>query len=159
MSGIIGGTGSRSRVLGRHAVADTAIIAGQIGSASVNAGDLTADTLIPFDEFWADQGGISYDSSSKKFTVPVVGIYRITLNPMITQQNSARIRIGINTTTPDSTSHRGTAYRGVGDYDTLCIDSTLLLQANDYIVFRLQQGQMYNLSNDRFTQFSIQLIG
>jgi hypothetical protein len=41
----------------------------------------------------------------------------------------------------------------------LSINSVVAINANSYIVFRVQEGTLYNRTNDRFNQFSIELIG
>lgn len=132
------------------------IIAGQMGSNS----SITGAQLIPFDDFWV-QRGITYNSSTRRFTVPTTGIYRITMNPFSNSQASAfRIFIGINTDTPNAVTHRGHCYKDatVG-HTTMSINSVVSLNANDYIVFRLEEGNLYNLTQDRFNQFSIEMIG
>jgi hypothetical protein len=132
------------------------IIAGQVGSF----GSLTITQIIPFDDFWVNQGGITYNSSTRRFTVPTSGVYRITMNPFfqIGYANS-RIFIGINNDAPNATTHRGHAYRESGTYDTVSLNSVVSLSANDYIVFYLAVPAIYNGSGDRFNQFSIELIG
>ena len=131
------------------------IISGQIGSYADPAGD----SLLQFDDFWVSRG-ITYSSSTRRFTVPVAGVYRITLNPFFkTGIINTRVLVGINTDTPTAVTHRGHAYREAGTYDTGSINSVVSLNANDYIVFRLQSGSLYNGTTDRFNQFSIELIG
>ena len=154
MSGIIGGVRSKPGIIGQKTSVDTVVMSGQVGSSSTQTGDV----LISFDDFWSDRGGIVYTSGTKRFTVPMTGVYRITLNPMVTTSSHARIRVGIDTDTPNATTHKGTCYKANSQYDTLSINTTTLIQANSYIVFRLEQGAIYNDTNDRFTQFSIQLI-
>lgn len=129
------------------------IISGQMGSfASPTGGQVLA-----FDDFWV-QRGISYNSSTKRFTVPVAGIYRITLNPFTTT-NGTRVMIGVNTDTPNnSTGHRGHIYHGNTGYTAHSMDSIVQLNANDYVVFYLSAGTIYNNTTDRFNQFSIERI-
>lgn len=133
------------------------MISGQIGNTP--SASLTAGTIIPFDNFWVDNGKITYNASTKRFYVTVTGEYRITFNPFfITGVANGRILIGINTDTPTPTTHFGHAYRESATYDTGCIDSLVTLNAGDYIVFFIQAGQLYNTSTDKFNQFSIQYI-
>jgi hypothetical protein len=132
------------------------IISGQIGTAAINP---SGDQLIPFNEFWVSQG-ITYNSTTRRFTVPVDGFYRITMNPFkIAGDSPFRVMVGINTDAPVVTTHYGHTYTNDEDYATCMINSVVELNANDYIVFRLFQGQIYNQSADRFNQFSIELIG
>jgi hypothetical protein len=131
------------------------IIAGQMGSAMT---DPSGDTTLLFNEFWVNQGSITY--SAGVFTVPIDGVYRITLNPfMHVSSGNLRVLIGINNAAPYLTTHYGHCYAISGSgYDTLCLDSTVNLSANDNIRFRLYSGQIYNRSFDRFNQFSIAKI-
>lgn len=130
------------------------IISGQVGSF----GQQNSATLIAFDEFWV-QRGITWNASTKRFTVPVAGIYRITMNPFFaTGVGGGRIYIGINTDTPGGTTHRGHCYREAATYDTASLDSVVSLSANDYICFYLAGGSLYGNSGDRFSQFTIERI-
>ena len=131
------------------------IISGQIGSS----GDITSGQLVPFDDFWVSRG-ITYNSSTRRFTVPTTGIYRITMNPFWnTGSATKRIMIGVDTDTPSQTTHRGMCYAETPNFDTGCLNSVVAINANSYIVFRVQEGTLYNRSGDRFNQFSIELIG
>jgi hypothetical protein len=132
------------------------IIAGQIGSSS----SFSAVQRIPFDDFWV-QRGITYNSSTRRFTVPVTGIYRITMNPFSRETaTNFRVLIGVNTDTPNATNHRGMCYKdSTSGHNTLALNSIVSLTANDYIVFYLLEGDMYNNTADRFNQFSIEMIG
>jgi hypothetical protein len=130
------------------------IISGQVGTTATFAGD----QLVPFDEFWV-QRGITYNSSTRRFTVPVAGIYRITMNPFTSPASAGfRLLVGINTDSPTIETHRGHCYKANAEHDTLSINSIVSLNANDYIVFRLLAGHMYNIPADRFNQFTIERI-
>jgi len=131
------------------------IISGQMGTAMTHP---NGDTILLFNEFWENQGGITY--SSGVFTVPIAGKYRITLNPfMHTSSGAFRVLIGINNSAPANSSHYGHCYASSGSgYDTLCLDSIVDLTANSTIRFRLYEGKIYNASSDRFNQFSIAKI-
>lgn len=130
------------------------IIAGQVGSS----GHITNPSLVPFDEFWI-QRGITYNSLNRRFTIPVSGVYRITMNPFTNGTATGfRLLVGVNTDTPTATTHRGHCYTDTGIYTTLSIDSVVELNANDYIVFRVAGGILFNSSADRFNQFSIERI-
>lgn len=132
------------------------IISGQIGSIA----SITGAQKIGFDDFWLNQGGISYNATTKRFTVPVAGNYRITMNPFaITGQANTRVLIGVNTDTPTASGHKGHSYRESATYDTMSLNSIVTLAANDYIVFYLYSGGLYNNTSDRFNQFTIELIG
>lgn len=131
------------------------IISGQIGSTSTFA----AAQNIPFDDFWV-QRGITYDSSTRRFTVSVSGIYRITMNPFkLETAGGTRVLIGINTDTPSTISHKGMCYANNSSvYQTMSLNSIVSLAAGDWIVFRLSEGSLYNHTSDRFNQFSIERI-
>lgn len=131
------------------------IISGQIGSF----GDITSGQLVPFDDFWVTRG-ITYNATTRRFTVPTTGVYRITMNPFWnTGSATKRIMIGVDTDTPSQTTHRGMCYAETANYDTGCLNSVVAINANSYIVFRVQEGTIYNRTGDRFNQFSIELIG
>ncbi len=129
------------------------IISGQIGGAMTNP---AGPQILAFDDFWVSRG-ITYNSGTRRFTVPVAGVYRITINPFFnTGVGSGRVLVGVNTDAPTLLTHRGECYREAALYDTGCIDSVVQLNANDYIVFYLYAGTLYNQpASDRFTQFSI----
>ena len=132
------------------------VISGQIGTAMTNP---AAPQLIDFNEFWSSVG-ITYNSTTRRFTVPVAGKYRITLNPFWLQgAGIGRVMVGVNNDAPVQTTHYGHTYKGSNDYETGCINSVVSLSANDYVVFKLFQGTLYSTPGDRFNQFSIQLIG
>jgi hypothetical protein len=131
------------------------IIAGQMGTIAT----LIGTQVIGFDQFWVSRG-ITYNSTTKRFTVPVAGTYRVTFNPFVNNGYSGtRIQIGVNTDAPGSSTHYGHAYAGDASYQTMNINSVFNLSANDYIVFYLSAGSIYTASSDRFNQFSIELIG
>lgn len=131
------------------------VIAGQIGTALINP--IAGPGLLAFNEFWVSRG-IAYNSTTRRFTVPVAGIYRITLNPFKLDTATYRVLVGINTDTPTNASNYGSAFGNATGYETGCINSVVTLQANDYIVFYLQLGNLYNIAADKFNQFSIQKI-
>lgn len=130
------------------------IISGQMGTI----GTISAAQKVPFDEFWV-QRGITYNSGTRRFTVPTTGIYRITMNPFTNPAGGAfRVMIGINDDAPNSANHRGMCYKQNSEHDTLSLTSTVSLNTGDYIVYYLAAGQMYNNTGDRFNQFSIEMI-
>ena len=128
------------------------IISGQVGSSGS-----FANQKIPFDDFWV-QRGITYNSTTRRFTVPISGIYRITMNPF-TQTNTGanRVKIGINDDSPTNANHRGMCYKSSSNHETMSLNSVVSLNANDYIVFVIE-GTLYNATNDRFNQFTIEMI-
>jgi hypothetical protein len=132
------------------------VISGQIGSSS----SFSAVQRIPFDDFFV-QRGITYNSSTRRFTVPTTGLYRITMNPFSRETSTNfRVLIGVNTDTPNASNHRGHCYKdSTSGHNTLALNSIVSLTANDYIVFYLLEGDMYNNTSDRFNQFSIEMIG
>lgn len=131
------------------------VISGQIGGAR---GSLSVAQIIPFDEFWV-QRGITYNSTTRRFTVPLAGTYRITMNPFtLSGTSGVRVYVGINTDTPGGTTHRGHCYAGDSSHQTMSLDSIVSLNANDYIVFYLAAPGLYDNSGDRFNQFSIERI-
>lgn len=135
-----------------------AVISGRMGSAMT---DPVGPTQLKFNLFYTNRGGISYNSSNGRFTVPVAGKYRVTLNPFKktgTDYPNCRVLIGKNNSTPPGTSHYGHCYSSGVDYNTLCLNSVIAMEAGDYIVFYLQLGSLYNKSTDQFNDFSIEMI-
>jgi hypothetical protein len=131
------------------------VISGQMGTAMV---DPVAPQLLAFNQFWTSVG-ITFNDVTRRFTVPSAGKYRITLNPFFKAGTGVgRVLVGINNDTPIQSNAYGMTYKGGAEYDTGCIDSIVSLSANDYIVFRLFEGGLYNISADRFNQFTIQKI-
>ena len=67
-----------------------------------------------------------------------------------------RVFIGVNTDAPLYATHRGHFYdNDTTSYASGALHSVVDLAANDYIVFRLHSGKLYNQSSDRFNEFSI----
>lgn len=131
-------------------------ISGQMGTIST----ITGPTLIPFDDFWISGRGITYSAATKRFTISQAGLYRITFNPFFNNTGGPhRVLIGKNTDAPTQSNHIGHAYSAVQYYNMGSIDSLVQLNANDYIVFYLLTGSLYNGTTDRFNQFSIMKIG
>lgn len=141
----------------RNRVVNKPIIAGQIGIAQIHP---TGPVVLKFNEFWASQGGITYNSGTGEFTVPEEGVYRITMNPFKRNTSGAtEVLIGINNLAPSVTNHRGHCYSNTPSaYNTMCLDSAVALNAGDKIVFYLRQGTLYNASTDKFNQFTIEKI-
>lgn len=132
------------------------VISGQIGTT----GTFAAPAKVPFDDIWT-QRGITYDAPNRRFYVPTAGKYHITMNPF-TSPNSGgfRMMIGINADSPNNAlGHRGHIYKQNAEHDTLSLSSIVDLNANDFIVFYLANGWIYNSTGDRFNQFTIQRIG
>lgn len=148
-------TGVRVNGAGSVNLPNQPIISGQVGSTSSFSGSV----IIPFDEFWVSRG-ITYNSSTRRFTVPNTGIYRITMNPFKISDggNPTRVLIGVNTDSPGTNTHYGHTYTNIAAYGTMNLNTVVSLSANDYIVFYLYQGTLYNQSTDRFNQFSIEMI-
>jgi hypothetical protein len=129
------------------------IIAGTMGTAMTHP---SSDTLLSFNVFFVNRG-ITFNSSTKRFTVPTAGVYSIMLTPFVYggSHGPHRVLVGINSDTPLYTNHRGHFYTNQTTYDSGALHSVVELAANDYIVFRLLNGKLYNQSSDRFNEFSI----
>lgn len=132
------------------------IIAGRMGSIAA----ITTAQKIPFDEFYV-QRGITYDSGTRRFTVPVSGIYRITWDVFFNSGTAAsRAFVVRNADTPTytGTGYLGQSFSGGTTAEVNPINVVAELNANDYIVFYLHTGQIYNATADRFNTFSIEMI-
>ena len=131
------------------------LMSGQIGTTS---GPITSGQKIPFGEFWTQQG-ITWDSPNRRFYVPIAGKYRVTMNPFFqTAYGAGRVYIGKNNDAPGGSNHFGHCYRESATYDTVSLNSIIAMNANDYIVFYIAGGALYNNPVDRFNQFTIQYI-
>jgi hypothetical protein len=131
------------------------LISGRTGSLNLQTGPI----LLDFNEFWV-QRGITFNGTTKRFTVPIDGIYRITMNPEFhTSGGGARILVGVNTDTPTTNTHFGHCYRQADTYDSGCINSVVQLNGGDYIAFYLQVGILLNTTGSRYNQFTIRYIG
>lgn len=129
------------------------IMSGQMGSI----GTISGAQKIAFDDFWVSRG-ITYDSTTRRFTVPKAGVYRITMTPFQNSSVQSRVLVGVNTDAPTSANHRGMTFTNSTGYNQMGINSIVSLNANDYIVFYLYEGALYNATSDRFNQFSIERI-
>jgi microcystin-dependent protein len=130
------------------------IISGQVSeSSNVAAGK------VPFGDLWVSRG-ITYDSTTRRFTVPTAGVYRITMNPFVPPNVTVKVQIGINTDAPTDVTQRGQSLSNSSTYATLNLNSVVELAANDFIVFYITTGgSLYSRSGDRFNQFAIERIG
>lgn len=152
----VGSTTSTLDASGRLTLPSQPIISGQIGTAS---NSLSSPAIVAFGEFWVSGRGITYNSTTKRFTVPVAGVYRITMNPFTSNPApSTRVLIGINTDSPNPGTGYGHCYKQVDGHQTLSLDSVVSLGANDYIIFYLYSGTLYNSPGDLFNQFTIEKI-
>ena len=128
------------------------MISGTMGTAETNP---TANNLLSFNVFFVSRG-ITFNSSTKRFTVPTAGVYSIMMTPFTFGGGGPhRVYIGVNTDTPTATTHKGHFYDNDTTYASGALHSVVDLSANDYIVFRLNQGKLYNISTDLFNEFSI----
>ena len=128
------------------------MISGTMGTAMSSP---TNDTLLSFNVFFVIRG-ITFNSTTKRFTVPTAGVYSIMLTPFVYAGNGPhRVLVGVNTDAPLYTSHKGHFYTNQTTHDQGALHSVVELAANDYIVFRLLNGRLYNQNNDYFNEFSI----
>lgn len=118
--------------------------------------------LISWDEYMLN-GGISYNATTRRFTVPVAGRYRINFNGFkAASVTTSRLLIGLNTDSPSSgaTANIGHIYSDDSNgYDTFCIDVIVSLAANDFFTFNLVEGGLYSAPNDAFNFMNAHLIG
>ena len=140
----------------RYLPIDLPIMSGQMGTIT----GPTGPAIVAFDDFWF-QRGIEYNSTTKRFTVSRTGIYRITWNAFTHSAGTATVRvfISVNSDTPTNQVHKGQAYKSAAGHQTLSLISVVPLNANDYIIFYIAEGTLYNATNDRFNQFTIEMIG
>lgn len=131
------------------------VISGQIGTAMTNP---AAPQKLTFNEFWTSNN-ITWDSVNRRFYINKAGKYMITFNPFFwSGATNCRVLIGKNNDAPGLTDHYGSAYRESGTFDTGAMMSIVQMAVNDYFVIYLHSGTLYNLSTDKFNQFSIMWI-
>lgn len=132
------------------------IISGQMG-ASVTT--ITGPSKIAFSEFWAQQGGITYNSLNRRFYVPTAGIYRITFIGLTGDQVDPTIlAIGKNIDWPTELTHSGVAYGPGSQFTELSLNSVVQMAAGDYFVYYCAMGKVFNSATEPYGQFSIEMI-
>ncbi|OLU15319.1 hypothetical protein BVH01_15990 [Pseudomonas sp. PA1(2017)] len=135
-----------------------AVISGAIGTAFSGNPGLSAGAKIPFNEFWSNVGGITYDAATRRFYVPSAGVYRIQLSGLNTQGGSGnRVLVGINNDAPNNGNHMGVGYTP-GVNAGLELITTVPVPAGGFIVFYLSQGSLNNFADNRLGQFSIERV-
>lgn len=124
------------------------------------ATNLSADQLIA----WPDsltETGISYNTGTRRFTVPVTGRYLISFSGFkLDSAGATRIILGVNTDAPNAGTGLGMIYtNNISIWTPLSFQVILSLSANDFFVFRLLEGTLYANAGDRFNYMTAQLIG
>jgi hypothetical protein len=133
------------------------------GRAMLGSGQ-TGPALVTWDDTqFSIQRGITYSTSTKRFTVAAKGIYQIVGSFMRSSVSAATfsVLIGVNTDAPTTASAVGACYTTVstGPYIALTASATVSLAANDYITFYILDGNLYNPGAQGYTNFSIVQIG
>jgi hypothetical protein len=124
-------------------------------------GSPSATTLINWDTS-IYESGISYNSSTRRFTVPIAGRYQITFSGFKNQSSTTcRVLLGVNTDTPAAPfgSNFGHTYTNGSNYNSMNFTVILNLAANDYFVYYLTEGNLYTASGDAFNFMTAQLVG
>ena len=99
------------------------------------------------------QGGMTYNSATGTFTVPVAGLYYIMGQYYLNENNTARIQCYIN----DTAVSIGNEHFSSGTVRTECIQN---LSANDEIEFRQDTGSTRTIYEGlNHTLVSIYLVG
>jgi hypothetical protein len=121
--------------------------------------DVAANQLIAWDTQMSGTG-ISYNTSSRRFTVPITGRYRISFSGFkANTASTCRVLLGVNTDSPSSSSNSGHIYTNGSTYDSLSFDVILNLSTNDYFTFRLTEGTLYTRTSDQFNFMAAHLVG
>jgi hypothetical protein len=128
-------------------------------SRRLTSANVSAAQLIPWDTA-ITENRITYNTSTRRFTVPTAGRYRISFSGFkLNTAAAARVILGINTDTPDSTNNAGHTYTNGTTYLVLSFDVIVNLQANDYFTFRLTEGTLYTQPGDRFNFMAAHFLG
>lgn len=135
-------------------VNDKAYLSGRIGTAS---GNITGAQVIKFDEFWSDNGSVSYDAVTGRFTFTKSGTYQLSFNSITIDVNNS-IAIGLNTDTPTISNNIGYNFERV-DTSSIALNSIYDIQAGDYIVFAIVTGGIRNDGVAKGSDFFINKIG
>jgi len=134
------------------------VIAGTIGSAFTGNPGLSAAAKIPFNEFWSNVGGITYEAATRRFYVPSAGTYRAQISGLNTQSSTGnRVLVGVNNDAPTNANHRGVGYTP-GQNQLISLSATFDVPAGGYIVFYLAQGSLNNEVSNKLGQFSIEKV-
>jgi hypothetical protein len=118
--------------------------------------------LIPWD-VTVTQQGITYNSTTRRFTVPITGKYRVNFNGFKEQSVTAtRIIIAVNIDAPTPTQASAMIYTNVpvGQYAAISVDIIIPLVANDYFTICQYEptGGIYSTGGDRFNNMNAHLI-
>lgn len=128
-------------------------------AARVTAGNVAPTQLIPWDTVTV-QSGIKYDSSTRRFTVPVTGNYLVTASLFkLASSAQTRVLVGVNTDSPTIASNSGHTYADGANYTPLSISNILPLQAGDYVTFLVSDGSLYSQPTDQFNFCALQFLG
>lgn len=107
------------------------------------------------------QRGITYNSGTKRFTVPITGIYQVS--GTFFKNNAGgdcEVLVGVNTDTPTETNTVAVARIDITSYCAMAVSQAISLNANDYITFYLATGQILPAATlGAMTQVTIVQIG
>lgn len=152
----VGGAGEVLRVnnagtgLEFSAVAATS---GRIGSAATGSPAVPAGSRIPFADFSKVSADITYNSTSRRFTINRAGTYRLYISGLAISANT-RLAIGVNTETPNESSASSQAFSPITNMSIGC-EHTQDLAVGDFVVFFVVSGGLFNQDTNRFGNFSI----
>lgn len=132
-----------------------------IAGTHISGGNQTAPVLLGWANITVQQGGITYNSGTKRFTVPIAGFYQIQFACTKLPSQGGRINIGINTDAPTNVTAKATSYADTASGTIpITVSQIVSLAANDYIVCFLDIGQVYgNVSDNAYQYFSIIKVG
>ena len=131
------------------------------GTHTNGANPTVAPAVLGWQNITVQQGGLTYNVSTKRFTVPIAGFYKATCSVSKPASQGCRLNIGVNTDAPTNVTAKATSYADTASGTThQMVTQILSLAANDYVTFSIDIGQIYsNVGDNPYQYFSIIKVG
>lgn len=114
-----------------------------------------APALLPFDTQIL-QRGITYNSGTKRFTVPATGIYLVSAYFLKqTASVDTEVLLGLNTDAPTEANAKALGWFGPTGYGTVSFSQAVSCVENDYLTFYLSGGAILCTAASNWQQVTI----